>query len=237
MRGEAPLNFRVSLDDGNEYVPHYSFQSAGQGSALLASEGPRTDGPTPAELRAMRGDSLGALVTWEAVKGSKVGDGLFHTFELPDDSGRVLRLYHTSNKRNARLPSSEPHAAPPDSLAALQALALPPSPPPPQPSKRDLPRLAQTIFLAAAQPEQHTLAVASDEVCSNPDPDPDPNPDPDPDPDPDPNPNQVWYGTLARDEIVLGAMQVAPPPPVDAVEICVRELNPEPEEGQPLDLG
>ena len=81
-------------------------------------------------------------------------------------------------------PVAEPPAAPPDSLAALQALALPPSPPPPQPSKRDLPRLAQSIFLAAAQPEQHTLAVASDEV---------------------------WYGTLARDEIVLGAMQVAQP--------------------------
>eukprot|EP00964_Phaeocystis_antarctica_P136476 scaffold100940_cov51-Phaeocystis_antarctica.AAC.1 len=76
VRGEAPLNFKVSLDDGNEYVPHYSFQSGGQGSALLASEGPRTDGPTPGELRAMRGDALGALVTWEAVKGSKVGDGL-----------------------------------------------------------------------------------------------------------------------------------------------------------------
>jgi len=73
VRGEAPLNFRVSLGDGNEYVPHYSFQSGGQGSALLTSGGPRTDGPTPGELRAMRGDALGALVTWEAVKGSKVG--------------------------------------------------------------------------------------------------------------------------------------------------------------------
>ena len=209
VRGEAPLNFKVSLDDGNEYVPHYSFQSGGQGSALLASEGPRTDGPTPGELRAMRGDALGALVTWEAVKGSKVGDGLFHTFELPDDSGRVLRLYHTSNKRNARPPYAEPQAAPPDSLAALQALALPPSPPPPQPSKRDLPRLAQSIFLAAAQPEQHTLAVASDEV---------------------------WYGTLARDEIVLGAMQVDPPPETESIEIFVEEIRAPPEEEGPLDL-
>ena len=140
---------------------------------------------------------------------NQVGDGLFHTFELPDDSGRVLRLYHTSNKRNARPPSSEPHAAPPDSLAALQAQALPPSPPPPQPSKRDLPRLAQSIFLAAAQPEQHTLAVASDEV---------------------------WYGTLARDEIVLGAMQLAPAPEVETIEIFVEEIKPESEENQPLDL-
>ena len=107
-------------------------------------------------------------------------------------------MYHTSNKRNARLPPSEPNAALPDSLGTLQVTALPPPPPPPQPSKRDLPQLAQTIFLAAAQPARHTLRVSSDDV---------------------------WYGTLARDDIVLGALQVAPPNSVEAEMQLAEELH------------
>ena len=46
----------------------------------------------------------------------------------------------------------------------------------------------------------------------------------------------MWYGTLARDEIVLGAMQLAPAPEIEEIEIFVEASQPESEVDRPLDL-
>ena len=54
----------------------------------------------------------------QAAEGSRVGDGLFGTFVLPD--GRCLRLYHNSQRRNCREPTPEPPDDVPNKLSVLQ---------------------------------------------------------------------------------------------------------------------
>ena len=61
MRSERPQRFRVMLAGGDVYE--------GGGKSPLAAD---KHGFTQGELRAMRGEALGALCTWRAAKGSKV---------------------------------------------------------------------------------------------------------------------------------------------------------------------
>ena len=68
-------------------------------------------------------------------------------FELPN--GRVLRLFHASNKRNWRSPPQEPVEPLPAALTTLGLAGLPPHPPPPQPSRRDVQKLTQPDLRAA----------------------------------------------------------------------------------------
>lgn len=85
---------------------------------------------------------------------------------------------------------------------------MPSPPPPPQPSKRDLPKLALSVFLGAPTPKQHTLKQVDEEV---------------------------WYGTIAKEDIAFGVMQYQP---TEAPEKPKPRLGDaaEPEPEKPFDL-
>ena len=114
----------------------------------------------PADLSVRRRTGQrGQLVSWTGAKGSRIGDELYKSFELPD--GRVVRLYHSSNKRNWREPAPEPTEVRPRGLSALglwvpsmaQTVAL---------GKQDVPKPAQAAhaLLVMPHPKETERAAA-----------------------------------------------------------------------------
>jgi len=230
----------VQLPPEEEYVSRFRFTGTGPSEAAMD--------------KMISQMTTGTLSSWQAAEGSRVGDGLFGTFVLPD--GRSLRLYHNSQKRNCREPTPEPPDVAPNKLSVLQGTTvckvhhpcagcnthdvpaghvcfschpkgcrfdgdiskghvcfdcrkapycptiyfetLPPRPIPPYPTKRDVPQLAQSVFLGAPQPHMHTLPVRNQDV---------------------------WYGTIELDAMQFGAKVVIPAPP-KIIEKAVEKAGP-----------
>jgi hypothetical protein len=144
LSSEAPLRFKVSLPSMEEYTPVFKF--AGPEGATLGRDTSQTMGgkliswvapPPQKQLRRV------AKHTGHEYVGSRIAEELgFKGFELPN--GKTLRLFHASTKRNWRAPHMEPEELEPSTLLVLGLHEMPAHPPPPQPSKRDLPKLPQS---------------------------------------------------------------------------------------------
>jgi hypothetical protein len=167
---EEPLLFSVDLPVEEHYTTRFKFSGGGISDAALAS-------------RLKQGARVPAsMFTWQAAVGSRVGAQIACAFELSD--GRSVRLYHRPVRRNWRQAERDILPLPPDRLGALHLSSLPMPPPAPMPTRRDLPKLVLSIFMAAPSPSFHTLPVASPDV---------------------------WYGTIPREEIRFGARRVLEP--------------------------
>ena len=104
LSSQKALRFEVRLPEAEEYTPLFKFTGAGESSAAFKQEG------------GAAGSSK--LVFWQGSRGSRIAEQLgFKGFELED--GRVLRLFHASNKRNWRAPPHEPDEPVPAALATL----------------------------------------------------------------------------------------------------------------------
>ena len=160
----TPVNFRVELPVSEEYTPRYTFHlNHGTGGAGGAQ---RAGGRT-------------GMTSWQAAKGSKVGKDMgLPEFAMPD--GKVVRLYKTTEQRNARSPRDEPPEPMPDSIDAL-GVEMPPPPPPPQCNKRDIPQCALYVHMQFPLPKAHTLKQTS---------------------------TDAWFGTIADEPLLLGTRKV-----------------------------
>jgi hypothetical protein len=170
LLNEEPLLFSVDLPVEEHYTTRFKFTGDGLSDAALAA-------------RLKQGARVPAsMFSWQAAVGSRVGAQMACAFELPD--GRAVRLYHRPVRRNWRQAERDILPLPPDRLGALHLDTLPAPPPAPMPSRRDLPKLVQSIFMGAPSPSFHTLPVASPDV---------------------------WYGTIPREGIQFGARRVLAP--------------------------
>ena len=135
------LRFTVNMPAGEEYTSKFKCGAPGEGIGGFGDK-----------------EGMGGkLVFWEAAKpkrlgklhgnrevSSRIAEQLgFKGFELPN--GKVLRLFHASNKRNWKTPPQEPVEPIPADLLTLNLPALPPHPHPPQPSRRDVQSFRQRI--------------------------------------------------------------------------------------------
>ena len=123
------LSYKIALP-GEEYTSRYNFTATPE---IIDKE--------------KRG---GQLISWVGVKGSRVGDSVAPSFQLPN--GQVLRFFHASKKRNSRTPYDEPAEKLPETLAAVHMNRLPARPAPPFPTERDVPKITQTVELVAPTP-------------------------------------------------------------------------------------
>jgi len=186
LMSEAPLRFSVDLPPEEHYTKRFKFTGEGLSEAALATR-MKEGGRIPA-----------SMFCWEATLGSRVGDMVGSAFKLAD--GRFVRLYHRPTRRNWRQAERDILPLPPDGLGSLHLDSLPALPPAPVPTRRDLPKLAQSIFLGAPSPSFHTLPVSSPDV---------------------------WYGTIPREILQLGARRIVEPTP---------EVEVQPELGETAEL-
>lgn len=167
---EEPLFFSVDLPVEEHYTTRFRFTGEGLSEAALAS-------------RLNQGARVPAsMFSWQAAVGSRVGAQIACAFELSD--GRSVRLYHRPVRRNWRQAERDILPLPPDRLGALHLDTLPTPPPAPIPTRRDLPKVVQSIFMGSPSPSFHTLPVASPEV---------------------------WYGTIPREGVQFGARREMEP--------------------------
>jgi len=129
------LRYKIAMPAEEEYTKNFAFM----GDDVI-----KRDDRAP-----------GTLVSWVGVAGSRVGDSVAPSFTLPD--GRILRLFHSSQRRNARTPAAEPAENVPETLAGLGMHRLPQRPQPPHPNERDVPRIARTVELHAPVPVKTVL--------------------------------------------------------------------------------
>ena len=133
------LLYKVDFPQDKEYTSRFAF------TGLSDVKSGQSKGPS------------GKLVSWVGVPGSRVGDSVASPFTLPD--GRVIRMFHTSCRRNARTPHPEQVERLPETLSALGMNALPARPFPVAPSERDVPRIVQTVSLLPPQPARSILEL------------------------------------------------------------------------------
>ena len=128
------LRFKVELPSDEEYTSSFAFAGV---------RGPEEK------------TAPGTLISWVGVAGSRVGDYVAPSFELPD--GKILRLFHASRKRNARTPLPEPAENLPETLFALEMGSLPIKPPPITMNEHDMPTVPDAVALLAPQPVKSVL--------------------------------------------------------------------------------
>ena len=129
------LRFKVELPSHEEYTSSFKF-----------------DGPKGPEDKSA---FSGTLVSWVGVEGSMVGEYVAPSFMMPD--GKLLRVFHSSIKRNARTPLPEPIEVMPDTLAGLGVDALPIKLSPLHLNEHDVPKTPEASALRAPFPVKSLL--------------------------------------------------------------------------------
>ena len=155
---ETPASFKVNIDELEDFERAYLIK----GNETKARY--KIGLPEEEEYRAKfafmgkvgaQSKGNGKLVSWLGVAGSAVGDSVAPAWGLPD--GRILRLFHTSQKRNARVPYPELPEVMPDTLSGLRVQRLPQRPLPPAPNERDVPKIPVTVELISPIPAKSLL--------------------------------------------------------------------------------
>lgn len=127
------LNYSVALPTEEEYTARFDFREG----VVVKDKSDRAN--------------ASKMYSWMGVPGSAVGSSIApEAIALPN--GKMLRLFHSSQKRNARTPTPEASEARPDTLMMLGMVSLPPLLQTPCPDEHDVPRLSQTVELVAPRP-------------------------------------------------------------------------------------